>query len=222
MTIALLQPVLVPNLYDLTVILQANKVVLQDTENWSRKGRVHRALIRTPDGTQYINIPVHTEDRKKKISEVHIDQEIDWITPILRALRYNYRNSPYFDFYEPEISADMNEGRSYEYLLPFVLFLRRRLYRFLELDLAEKEILSSDLGFYTSDPDKLAIEMSADILFQEHDSRHYQRQAGMRTEPDFEHPQYRQHFEGFEPYCCLYDLLFQYGPESFRIIDQIH
>lgn len=221
MKLALLQPVPVPNLYDLAVLMQADKVVLQDTERWTRKGRVHRAMIRTPDGTQYINIPVRTEDRKKRIRDVRIDHEEDWITPILRALKFNYRNSLYFDFYEAEIRADMEEGYNFDYLLPFVLHLRSRLYRYLELDLAEKEILSSELDYYTSDPDELAGLMSAETLYQEYDSRHYQRQARMRSEPDFKHPVYRQHFEGFEPYCCLYDLLFQFGPESFRIIDEL-
>jgi hypothetical protein len=222
MTLALLHPAFAPNLYDLAAMLQADRVVLQDAEPWSRKGRVHRALIRAPEGTQYINIPVRTEDRKKRINEVRIDQESDWITPLLRSLKFNYRNSLYFDFYEPEIAADFNEGRSYEYLLPFVLHLRRRLFRFLELeDLLHKEVLAGDLDGYTSDPDQFAAQMSADRLFQEHGSRHYQRQAGMRTDPVFTHPEYRQHFDGFEPWCCLYDLLFQYGPESFRITDTL-
>ncbi len=220
MTLALLHPTFAPNLYDLAAMLQADRVVLQDVEPWSRKGRVHRALIRAPEGTQYINIPVRTEDRKKRINEVRIDQEMDWITPLLRSLKFNYRNSLYFDFYEPEITADFYEGRNYEYLLPFVLNLRRRLFRFLELeDQLHKEILAGDLDGYTSDPDQLAAQMSADKLFQEHDSRHYQRQAGMRTDPVFTHPEYRQHFDRFEPWCCLYDLLFQFGPESFRIND---
>ncbi|MEX2368310.1 MAG: WbqC family protein, partial [Balneolaceae bacterium] len=219
--LALLFPAFAPNLYDLAAILQADEVILQDTEPWSRKSRVHRALIRSPEGTQYLNIPVRTEDRKKKIRDIRIDQSDNWILPILRAMKYNYRNSLYFDFYEPEIQADFEYGRECEYLLPFVLHLRYRLFRFLELDIQKKEKLSHDLPEYTSDPDVLARELGADTLFQEHHSRHYQRQAELRTHPDFDHPVYRQHFEGFEPWCCLYDLLFQFGPESFRVIDPL-
>ncbi|MEX0994606.1 MAG: WbqC family protein [Balneolaceae bacterium] len=221
MKLALLFPVFAPNLYDLAVMLQADQVILQDLERWSRKSRVHRAVIRTPAGTQYLNIPVRTEDRKKAVRDVRIDQSDDWVTPILRALKYNYRNSLYFDFYEPEIRADFEIGREYEYLLPFVLHLRTRLFRFLELDLRKKEKLSSNIREYTSDPDELARKVGADTLFQEHDSRHYQRQAERRLEPEFKHPQYRQHFDGFVPWCSLYDILFQFGPESFRIIDKL-
>lgn len=217
MKLALLQPTFAPNLYDLAAMMQADRTVLQDLERWSRKGRVHRAVIRTPGGTQYINIPVRTEDRKKIIREVRIDHDRDWISPILHSLTCNYRNSLYYDFYEPEIRSDFTEGENFDYLLPFVLFLRHRLFRFLELDIRDREVLSSDLPDYTPDPDRLAAELSAETLFQEHDSRHYQRQGEQRTDPDFTHPRYRQHFGGFEPWCSLYDILFQFGPESFRI-----
>jgi len=221
MKLALLLPSFVPNLYDLACILQADRVVLIDNEQWSRKSRVHRALIRTPYGTDYINIPVMTEDRKKPIYKVRIDHSIDWITPILRSFAFNYRNSLYFDFYEPEIRANFESAREFNYLLPFSLYLRYRLYRFLELSLKEKEHLASTVPEYDSDPDKLAHNLNAEILYQEHDSRHYMRQAEMQSVLEFKHPVYHQHFGGFEPWCCAYDLLFQMGPESFRVLDKL-
>ena len=219
MKLALLFPQFAPNLYDLAVMLQADLVVFQDLETWSRKSRVHRAKIRTPGGTQWINIPVRTGDRKKAIHQVRINHDEDWVTPLLRSLEFNYRNSIYYDFYEPEIKADFENSVQYTYLLPFVLYIQKRLFRF--MDIAVDYRLSSDIDDYTPDPDRFAEKMEADTLFQEYDSRHYQRQAEQRSEPEFEHPVYHQHFEEFEPYCCLLDLLFQYGPESFRIIDTL-
>lgn len=219
MTLALIFPQFAPNLYDLSVMLQADCVVLQDTERWSRKSRVHRALIRSPEGTQWINIPILTEDRKKPIREVRIDHEQEWVTPLLRSIEYNYRNSIYFDFYEPEIRADFESASDYPLLLDFVLFIQERLLGFMEIDLSYR--LASNIDRYSSDPDLFAKKMGADTLFQEHDSRHYQRQAKHRSEPEFEHPSYHQHFESFEPWCCILDLLFQFGPESFRIVDSL-
>jgi len=221
MTLALLLPQFAPNLYDLAAMLQADRIVLQDTERWSRKSRTHRAKIRTPEGTQWINIPVRTEDRKKAINRIRIDHEEEWVTPLLRSLEFNYRNSIYYDFYEPEIRADFESASDHEYLLPFILHLQNRLLRFMEIDIDWE--LASELDRYTSDPDELASSLGADALFQEHDSRHYQRQAEkMRSEPGVEHPTYHQHFEGFEPGCCILDLLFQYGPESFRVIEMLN
>ncbi len=219
--LSILQPVMIPNLHDLATMMASDIVVLQDSEQWSRKGRVHRAKIRTPDGTQYLNIPVATDDRKKPINRVRIDHSQKWIPQLLRALEFNYRNSIYFDFYEPEIRADFESAEDYEFLLPFVLYLRKRVFQFLEIDLKAYIILSSELEVYDSDPDLLAENLNAGIYYQEQDARHYQRQGINRRELPFKHPVYRQHFEGFEPDCCLLDLLFQYGPESFRVIEVI-
>lgn len=219
MTLALLFPQFAPNLYDLAIMLQADRIIFQDCETWSRKSRVHRAKIRTPKGTQWINIPIRTEDRKKAIHEVRIDHDEDWIAPLLRSVKYNYRNSIYYDFYEPEIKADFESAREYTHLMPFILYLQKRLLRFMDISIEYE--LASEVQSFSSNPDKLAKEMHVDTLLQEHDSRHYQRQAEMKTELDFNHPTYHQHFEGFEPWCCLLDVLFQFGPESFRITDKL-
>lgn len=220
MKLALLFPQFAPNLYDLAIMLQADRVILEDTERWSRKSRIHRAQIRTPEGTQWINIPIRTEDRKKAVRDVRMDHSEDWVTPLLRTIEYNYRNSIYYDFYEPEIKADFESAYDYTYLMEFVLYIQRRLLRFMDLKINYE--LASEVEDYASNPDRLAEQLGADTLFQEHDSRHYLRQSEQyKREPEFEHPQYHQHFEGFEPWCSLLDVLFQFGPESFRITDQL-
>ena len=221
MKLAILQPVLIPDLHDLAIMFSVDQIVFQDSEQWSRKGRTHRAVIRSPEGTDYMSVPVMTADKKKQINQVRINHVREWITPLLRALKFNYSNSVYYDFYEPEIRADIETGHNFEYLLDFSLFLKKRLFQFLELEIPAEIHFSSGMGEYTSDPDKLADKLGADLYYQEHDARHYQRQGENRSKIDFTHPKYRQHFEGFEPYCCLYDLLFQYGPESFRIFDEL-
>lgn len=220
MKIALLTPQFAPNLYDLAAMLRADRIILQDTEQWSRKSRTHRAKIRVPQGTQWINIPIRTKDRKKNIKDIRMDHSEDWVTPLLRAIEYNYRNSIYYDFYEPEIKADFQSAYDYTYLMEFVLYIQQRLFQFIGINVDCE--LSSEVPEYTSDPDVLAEKLGAETLFQEHESRHYQRQAE-RYDNDlpFEHPQYHQHFDGFEPWCSLLDVLFQFGPESFKITGKL-
>ncbi|MDR9409334.1 MAG: WbqC family protein [Balneolaceae bacterium] len=221
MILAFLQPTMIPNLHDLAIILHSDQVVLQDTEKWSRKSRVHRAKIRTPEGTQYLNIPVVTEDRDKPIHQVRIDHSEDWIEPLLRSVEFNYRNSVYFDFYEPEIRSDFESATAFDLLLNFNLYLRNRIFRFLEAENLPEFVHASNLNDYNSDPDQLAKNLNADQYFQEPGARHYQRQGKNKSTIKFKHPEYRQHFDGFEPDCCLLDLLFQYGPESFRVVDDL-
>lgn len=221
MKLAILQPVFIPNLHDLATMIHSDLVVLDDLETWSRKGRVHRAKIRTPDGTQYINVPIRTQDRDKPIHEIQMDHSDRWVEPLLRSLEFNYRNSVYYDFYEPEIRSDFESANDYRHLLDFNLYLRNRVFRFMELEHLPEFILASKLEEYDPNPDQLAENLDAGHYFQEPGSRHYQRQGKNRSELNFTHPVYRQHFEGFEPDCCLLDLLFQYGPESFRVIDDL-
>jgi len=221
MNLAILQPAFIPDLHDLAVMMATEIVVLQDSEQWSRKGRTHRALIRTPEGTQYLSVPVKTEDRKKEIRDVRIDHTENWIELILRTLKYNYSNSVYYDFYEPEIRADFESGSEFEFLLTFTIHIRKRIFKYLEIQPYAEFLFSSEMSSYHSDPDRLAETLKSEVYYQEHDARHYQRQGRLKSEHPFEHPQYRQHFDGFEPYCCLLDLLFQYGPESFKVIDEV-
>ncbi|TVQ04721.1 MAG: hypothetical protein EA359_05380, partial [Balneolaceae bacterium] len=131
------------------------------------------------------------------------------------------RNSVYYDFYEPEIRADFESAGNLEFLLPFVLYLRQRVFSFLELEINKTITFSSQLEKYVPDPDQLARHLNADIYYQEPGARHYQRQGINRSELSFTHPVYHQHFDGFEPDCCMLDLLFQYGPESFRVTDKL-
>ncbi|HKK46464.1 MAG TPA: WbqC family protein, partial [Balneolaceae bacterium] len=158
-------------------------------------------------------------DRKKAIKDVRMDHSEDWVSPLLRAIEYNYRNSIYYDFYEPEINADFRSAYDYTFLLNFVLFIQGRLFRFMDIGVDYE--LASNVPEYTSDPDLLAQRLHSEKLLQEFDSRHYQRQAKHKRDLKLEHPQYHQHFEGFEPECSILDVLFQFGPESFRIIDQL-
>jgi len=219
MKLALLLPQFATNLYDLAAMLQADCIILQDNEKWSRKSRVHRAKINTDKGVQWINIPIMTADRRKPINKVRIDHSRKWIEPLLRTLKFNYNNSIYFDFYETDIKEFFESSVEFEYLLPFVLHFQQRL--FSRLHISVDYTLASGLSNYTSNPDRLAERLNAGTLFQEYDSRHYQRQARRKSEPNFEHPEYYQHFEGFKPYCCILDLLFQTGPESFKIIEKL-
>lgn len=217
--LALLFPQFAPNLYDLAAMLKADLVVWQDTERWSRKSRSHRAQIRIVEGTQWINMPVRTEDKKKSNAKVRIDHEEDWFEPLWNALEYNYRNSIYFDFYEPEIRSDLEKAFELDYLLDFDRYFIERLFRYLEVKVEIR--LASEFPEYDADPDLFAERLGADTIYQEYGARNYQRQAKETVSAMEEHPVYKQHFEGFEPECSVLDVLFQYGPESFRVLDSL-
>ncbi len=219
MILAILTPQFAPNLYDLASMLKADRVIFQDVEKWSRKGRTHRAEIRNEAGTQWINLPILQEDRKKAIKDVRLDHSQRWFEPFWNAIAHNYQNATWFDFYEDELKSDIQKVNDFEYLLDFNLYFLQRLLQFLELNIQFE--LASNVEGYNTFPDETASNLRAEILFIEHKSKNYQRQSKQAKTALSEHPIYPQPYSGFEPNCSVLDLLLNEGRESFRIIEKL-
>lgn len=217
--IAILTPQFAPNLYDLASMLKADKVILQDVEKWSRKGRTHRAEIRNEDGTQWINLPVLGEDRKKAIKEVRLDHSQRWLEPFWNAIAHNYKNATWFDFYEDELKADILKVNDFEFMLDFNLYFFNRMLQFLELDISFES--ASEIEGYSTFPNETRSNLGAEALFLEHKSKNYQRQSRNAKIALSDHPIYPQAYPGFEPNCSILDLLLNKGKESFKVIEAL-
>lgn len=216
--LTILTPQFAPNLYDLASKLKADRVIFQDVEKWSRKGRTHRAEIRNEAGTQWINLPILGEDRKKAIKDVRLDHSQRWFEPFWNAIAHNYQNATWFDFYEDELKSDIQKVMEFEYMLDFNLYFFQRMLQFLEIDI-EFELASKVEG-YSTFPDETVSKSGADILYLEHKSKNYQRQSRQAKKALKNHPEYKQAYPGFEPNCSILDLLLNEGKESFKIIEK--
>ncbi|GAB5410032.1 MAG: hypothetical protein BalsKO_23970 [Balneolaceae bacterium] len=219
MKLTILTPQFAPNLYDLTSMLKSDRVILQDVEKWSRKGRTHRAEIRNEDGTQWINLPVLGEDRKKAIKDVRLDHSQRWFEPFWNAIAHNYKNATWFDFYEDELKADILKVKDFEFMLDFNLYFFNRILQFLELGLSFE--LASEIESYSTYPDETASNLRAEVLFLEHKSKNYQRQNRKTKIALSDHPVYPQAYSGFEPNCSVLDLLLNQGKDSYRVIEKL-
>lgn len=219
MRLALLQPKFAPNLYDLAAMLKASRVVWNDLEQWSRKGRTHRAAIKGEQGLQWINIPIKTEDKKKAISEVRIEHEEDWIEPFWNALLHNYSDTTWFDFFAKELEADIRQFAKFEKLLDLNIWFFGRFMEYLEFEL--DYTLASQIPEFDPDPDEFREHIGADVLYQEHDSKNYQWLSDS-AKPGLEnHPEYNQIGDHFLPGLSLLDLLFNEGKESFWVLEEL-
>lgn len=219
MKIALLTPQFAPNLYDLTSMLKADRVIFTDVEKWSRKGRTHRAEIRSEQGTQWINLPILGEDRKKAIREVRLDSQQRWYKEFWNTLSYNYQNATYFDYFADELHADILKVNDFEYLLDFNVYFFKRMLRFLEMEINFE--LASETEGYSTFPDECARNLGADVFYIEHQSKNYQRQSELAEIALTKHPNYRQSYPGFKPNCSVLDLLLNQGVESFKVMDAL-
>ncbi|MDZ7806328.1 MAG: WbqC family protein [Gracilimonas sp.] len=219
MKLALIQPQFAPNLYDLASMLNADLMVWNDLEQWSRKGRTHRAAIKSEHDQQWINIPIKTEDKKKAIGKVRIDHTEDWIEPFWNALLHNYSNATWFDFFAEELEADIQHFSEFEKLIDLNIWFFDRLMKYMEFKVEYR--LASQIPEFDSNPDLFMKSINADVIYQEYDAKNYQWLSERQVQVLKEHPVYKQTDGDFVPGLSILDLLFNEGKESFRIFDKL-
>ncbi len=200
MKIALIQPQFAPNLYDLISMLRADRVVLLDEDSWSRKGRTHRARI---TDSEWINVPIKTDDKKKPIRKVRIDHSTDWYPPFWNGVYHNFHSAMYFDYFEDELKALFEEVRRSKKLIDFNLTIFQRLMNFMEIEL--KFDLASQSEFQFEEHH---------IIFQEYQSKNYIHRLEGASFSEIEQPEIVPIAE-----LSTLHLLFHYGPESYKLID---
>ena len=89
-------------------ISKADIFVLADTFDFKKNYFENRNKIRTKDGWQWLTVPVEKENHTP-INEVSIIYNENWQKKYLESIKYNYRNSPYFNRYYPEIEMCIME-----------------------------------------------------------------------------------------------------------------
>ncbi|WP_428236066.1 WbqC family protein [Gracilimonas sp.] len=218
MKLTIVQPQFAPNLYDLAAMRKADRVIWNDLEQWSRKGRTHRAVIKGEQGKQWVNIPIKTEDKKKAIGEVRIEHGEDWIESFWNAIYHSYSEATWFDFFVDELQHDIDQAAEFEKLLGFNIYFFERIMTYLELNI-EYELASQVSGF-DPNPDIFLQKTGAGILYQEYDAKNYQWLSEQAKPALKEHPEYTQLGDVFLPECSIIDLLMNCGKESFKVIDR--
>ncbi len=219
MSVSLITPQFAPNLYDLASMLKAEQVIWLDIEPWSRKGRTHRAELRNAEGTQWINIPILSEDKKKPIQEVRIDHSEPWLEAFWNGILHNYQHATWFDFFEDELFSDIQYARECEFLFEFNAYFFQRLCTYMELDI--NMTLASKLPTYDSNPEQAAVNLGADEFYIEHQSKNYLWQSDKALVALQRHPKYRQAHPGFIEGCSILDLLLNEGKESYKVLSAL-
>lgn len=200
MRVAYIQPQFAPNLYDLLAMLRADRVLLLDEDQWSRKGRTHRARITE---AEWINIPIKTEDKKKEIREVRIDHSEDWFTPFWNGIYHNYHSATWFDYFEDELKALFDEARYSTKLIDFNLCVFNKMLEFLEVDLNYSLASLSEFD-----------NENSTTIYQEYQSKNYIHRLEGAQIVTIDHPELKQFGER-----SILHMLFHHGPETFKVLD---
>lgn len=217
--IAVRPPEYFPRLEYVALLQHVDRFVLADTFPYRRQTFQDRSKIRDAQGWHWIPIPVFGQPEGAPICEVKIETGGRWQEKHWRSFLYNYRTTLYFEFFEDTLRPFFEQTwemlgactcRSVE-LLAELFEVSTRITRASALPGTPDSVGSV---VREVDPDTLV----APKVFGEADALPDGVVDVQRF--SYNHPTYRQNFEGFEPGMTAADLVFNYGPEGRRILAQ--
>ena len=212
--IAIRPPEYLPRLEYIAHMAEVDVFVLADTFQYSRQSYQNRTWIRTPQGRMWLSIPLEGGQHGRPIRETRIEDSIHWISKHRRALKYNYGRTPFFPYFASEL--DFFEAES-PFLSDVTCASVKTLHRL--YGLKSRLILASEVEGCPGSFQEIVKAFEPGLVVSV--GQAYSRDKELfsaTTRLDFEEPEYRQHFDGFEFDMTALDLLCNYGPEAAGVI----
>jgi len=227
MILTVLRPSYFMPIADSARVQLSDIVVLAETHQFSKQETINRMAIKTITGKSWLTVPVVRGERfGQSIAAARIDARQPWQKNHLRALEFNYRNTPYYYWHADGVAGVLsNAGESLNQLL---LACSRLL--FSALDVRARLVGSSALDHQITDRTERALSWLAAsgcdtyLLPREElallDQQRLRRN-GIRVLAPACHPQtYHQSYGVFVPGLSSLDLLFNEGPDAPAILDK--
>jgi len=205
-------------------IALADYYVFLDSVQYLKKDWNNRNKIKSPQGWTYLTVPVYSKGKfLQLLSDVKIDNKINWRKKHWNSIKLFYKKTPYFDEYAPFFE----ELYKKEWIM--LNNLNREIMKFIlkKLGIKTKWIEGSTLNLKGKKTD-LVIDIcknfNTDIFIFGTLGRNYAEKNKFNKKnikivfQDYKHPTYRQQFKKFEPYMSIIDLMFNCGKNSYNIM----
>ena len=221
--IAILQSNYIPWKGYFDMIAAVDEFILFDDMQYTRRDWRNRNLIKTPQGVQWLTVPVHVKGKyHQKIRETEIDGS-GWSPTHWKALLQNYRNAPHFS----EVAAMLEPiylNESFEYLSA----LNRRLIESICQYLGITTKITNSWSYKLIDG---KTERLADLCIQAGGSEYISgpsakdyivekafNEVGLKLNWfEYEgYPEYPQLWGDFDHRVTILDLLFNCGRQAYR------
>jgi hypothetical protein len=206
-------------------IKNSDAFVMFDMADYSKRGLMNRNKIRTADGWMYLTIPIEKKFYRKPFNEVLLPPNEKWREEHWKAMLFNYKKASHFASY-----SDFFE-KLYRKKHKTLMELNEEiiLYIFKQLGIEVKVFRTAELGI---DKRLKKTDILLDIL-KRINADTYLSGPGGKTyiEPEkfeeagiglrfheYEHPEYRQRFDGFVPFMAAVDALFNMGEKAKGLI----
>ncbi len=227
MKVVILQPSYIPWRGHFHQIQKADLFVFYDCVQYDDRGWRNRNQIKTPQGSQWITIPVRSKGVQTKatpIKDVPINWDAPWNKKHLDTLKVNYGKAPHFRRYLPML--EYFYGRRDALLADYTCDLTVALAR--ELGIADTQFIrSSTLRLEGQKTDRLLealTRLGARHYISGPSARDYLEidkfdAAGITVEfMEYDYLEYPQLNGEFQPAVTILDLLFNTGPDAGRYI----
>ena len=225
MRIAIMQPTYLPWVGYFGMIEQVDSFIIFDSGQFSRRSWQQRNQIKTANGPMWLTVPISSKGKRGQlINEVEIDTTRNFHTAHIASLENNYRKSPYFSEYSPELFSLLEKGHVHLSELTAELIV----YFCKVFGITTSIKYSSKMVNAGTKADLLAMlceQVNATEYISAPGSREYLEQSDAfdkRGIPikynEYVHPVYPQLFGDFNPYMSIVDLLFNVGSDSQSII----
>lgn len=225
MVIGILQPGYLPWLGFFEQMYKSDVFVIYDDVQYDKEGWRNRNRIKSANGVQWLSVPVLFKlSEAPLITEIKIDNKVNWRKKHLTSIRQNYAKSKHFNdyigFFEDAYARD------WESLLDLDLFFISGLARHLGME--DKIIHRSSALNIRGDRIERLINLckhfKADAFYEGYAGKNYIDENkflahGIKVSyQDYQHPVYKQLYGEFVPYLSVIDLLFNNGSDSIDII----
>lgn len=226
--VSIQQPEHLPWLGFFDKVRQVDMVVLLDDVQFKKRYFENRNKIRTGNGWQWIGIPVNTKGRyHQNLCDVEVDNTRHWRETAWRALCLNYSKTAcwegYSSFFDNLYQCEWT--RLVDFNVEVIKYVTK------QLGLETEFLFASQLDV-EGKGDKLLVNICRKVGASAYLSGAFGRdyideslfaEAGIALEyQDFRHPTYRQVYQPFLPNMSTVDLLFNEGPKSITIIEEVN
>lgn len=216
------QPDFIPYLGFFDRLLKADIYVILDTVQFSKRW-TGRDKIKTPNGEQWITVETKKASVDTKINQIYIVDDNKWKKKHLNVIWYNYKKAPYYMEIMPYLEKLYEEDC--KKLVDFNVKSIKMLMDLLDIHI--ECVMASDIN-----PVGKNNELNIDIMKKLGYTKYlsgigakdyyvpelYEKEGIEVMWQNFEHPVYKQQYEGFIPYLSSIDLLFNCGITQSRKI----
>jgi len=185
-------------------IYKTDSVVFEFEDNYQKQTYRNRCYIYGANGKLALNIPVKhlLKESRKKTKDTLVENDIQWQQQHFKSLQSAYRSSPFFEFFEDDISKIFS--KKYRYLQDVNIDAHLFITDALQLNNSftktkEYDVIPPGIDYRNLALAKKGIEIKIDTYIQMFDDKH-----------------------GFIPNLSILDLLFMEGPNAISFLEKIN